>query len=221
MVRYGILIDPVKWIQVFVADPYSWPSFSLIVCECITSPIISWIIFFLTLSDVLVIHNFKEMRHVIFYGFCNNNQCVVLLLLVVRKLVLLNHIIRVLHDWWRVFQFLTISLDTRTVSLARVNYLTWANTLLYVASCPVVSLSKHVVGITKDPVCLLVCYLMNIVKCVATAIQTLGTTLQSLPCGTIVHYYTTTLHKNCPPDWRARPTVHAVNFLCLFSAPIP
>lgn len=33
IIKYGILINPVTWIQYLISDPYSWPSFGLIVSE--------------------------------------------------------------------------------------------------------------------------------------------------------------------------------------------
>jgi len=35
--RYGILIDPIMWLSVFLKNPYSWPSFCLVIGEsCIS-----------------------------------------------------------------------------------------------------------------------------------------------------------------------------------------
>lgn len=31
--RYGILIDPFMWLGVFLTNPYSWPSFCLVLCK--------------------------------------------------------------------------------------------------------------------------------------------------------------------------------------------
>jgi len=31
--RYGILIDPFMWIRVFISNPYSWPSFCLVLSK--------------------------------------------------------------------------------------------------------------------------------------------------------------------------------------------
>eukprot|EP00058_Branchiostoma_floridae_P026881 XP_002612372.1 hypothetical protein BRAFLDRAFT_280106 [Branchiostoma floridae] len=33
LIKYGILIDPVSWVTIFVADPYNWPCVILIACS--------------------------------------------------------------------------------------------------------------------------------------------------------------------------------------------
>uniref|UniRef100_A0A8C9WDV1 O-acyltransferase n=1 Tax=Scleropages formosus TaxID=113540 RepID=A0A8C9WDV1_SCLFO len=43
LIKYGILVDPIQVISLFLKDPYSWPALCLIICKCLALLFYLWL----------------------------------------------------------------------------------------------------------------------------------------------------------------------------------